>query len=105
MLKMSAIILCFVVVNLGTSWAMLNHVRNIFYSNYVILIFTLNILQGLMFGKSGTKGLSNVLSRVGNVLGFSRSFLLDFVQIGKGYHRVDRFKNRTKKISEKGYGL
>jgi len=69
MLKMSAISLCFVVVNLGTSWAMLNHVGNIFYYNYVLLIFTLNILQGLMFGKSGIMGLKNGLHTMVNVLG------------------------------------
>lgn len=69
MLKMSAISLCFVVVNLVTSWAMLNHVGNIFYYNYVVLIFTLNIIQGLMFGKSGVLGLRNGLHTMVNVLG------------------------------------
>lgn len=69
MVKVAFISMCFIFVNLGTSWAMLNHVGNIFYHNYVIVIFALNIIQGLLFGKSGLKGFKNGLHTMVNVLG------------------------------------
>lgn len=72
------------------------------YNNYYNIQFVLTILMIAIFGRSGIKGLSNVLSRMGDVLVFVRSFSFHLIQIYKGHNRIAICKSLPKNISKRG---